>query len=321
MKKERLFWSALLALLYSSGASASCGAAFCTINTSWDVQGAWQEPGARVDLRYEYIRQDQPMTGSDKIDVGELPRHHDEVETTSQNLVASIDYTINQDWGIAATLPIIHRAHEHIHHHQGSPHVETWNFTRVGDVRVLARRRLATFEDAARPSIGTAGLNFGLKLPTGRTRVANDEGLLAERSLQPGTGTTDFLIGGYYSHALPLAGLSWFVQGLLQLPLGFHDGYRPGKQLTLDTGIRYALDERASVMLQANFLARSRDRGELAERDDSGGRALFVGPGVSYALTERLQAYAFLQVPLYQYVNGVQLGTRYAVALGVSSRF
>src|SRR5438270_604567 len=39
-------------------AAASCGSAFCTINTSWDAHGAWLEPGARLDLRYEYIRHD-----------------------------------------------------------------------------------------------------------------------------------------------------------------------------------------------------------------------------------------------------------------------
>jgi len=315
-------WSAALcALLLSSGAHASCGAAFCAINTSWDVQGAWQEPGTRLDLRYEYIRQDQPMTGSRRIAVGEIPGHHDEVETRSSNLVASLDRTLNGDWSIGATLPIVHRGHQHIHNHQGTPLLETWNFTAVGDARVVARRRLASFEDTAGHSIGTAGAIFGVKLPTGRTHVRNPEALLAERSLQPGTGTTDAIVGAYYSHALPLQELSWFAQAALQVPLGFDDGYRPGRQLSLDTGVRYALSDRASLMLQANFVARSRDRGPEAEPQNSGGRSLFLGPGAGYAVTEGVQAYAFLQIPIYQYVNGVQLGMRYALVLGLSSRF
>lgn len=321
MKKNLLSGAFLSALLLSSGAHASCGAAFCTINTSWDVQGAWQEPGVRADLRWEYVRQDQPMSGSRRVDVGELPRHHDEIETRSRSVIASIDYTVDADWGIGATLPFIHRGHQHIHNHMGAPHLETWNFTEVGDARVLARRRLATMEDASSGSIGTAGLNFGLKLPTGSKHVTNPEGALAERSLQPGTGTTDALLGGYYARALALKGVSWFAQGLLQLPLHYADGYRPGRRLALDGGVRYALSDRASLMLQANALAWARDRGPEAESEDSGGRALFVGPGASYAFTDALQAYAFLQLPVYQHVNGVQLGTRYAIAVGVSGRF
>lgn len=40
------------------------------VNTSWNVQGVWTEPGARFDLRFEYIDQDQPMAGRRKVGVG-----------------------------------------------------------------------------------------------------------------------------------------------------------------------------------------------------------------------------------------------------------
>ena len=44
----------------SSVVNASCGSAFCLVNTNWGAQGVWTEPGWRADLRYEYINQDQP---------------------------------------------------------------------------------------------------------------------------------------------------------------------------------------------------------------------------------------------------------------------
>src|SRR3954465_6053070 len=89
-------------------AAASCGSAFCTVNTSWDAHGAWLEPGARLDLRFESIKQDQPRTGRKDIAVGEIPHHHDEVLSENRNLIATYDYTFNQDWGLAATLPLVH---------------------------------------------------------------------------------------------------------------------------------------------------------------------------------------------------------------------
>jgi hypothetical protein len=302
-------------------ASASCGSAFCTINTSWDAHGAWLEPGARFDLRYESIRQDQPRTGTRNIGVGEVPRHHDEVLTVNRNLLGSVDYTFNQDWGVNVLVPMVSREHDHIHNHMGEQIPESWKFTELGDVRVMARRRLSSTENRDAPSIATSGINFGLKLPTGKTNLQNADGDLAERSLQPGSGTTDALLGVYHSMHLPTRNLSWFVQGLAQLPLNTYQEYRPGNRLTLDAGGRYEMGDKLGLLLQLNALYKARDRGDQGEPDDTGGKFLFLSPGLSYAFSRKIQAYGFLQLPLYQNVNGVQLVARHAVAVGLNMRF
>ena len=318
MRPHYLLGALLLAPL---SAAASCGSAFCTINTSWDAHGGWLEPGARLDLRYESIRQDQPRHGTSNVGVGEVPRHHDEVLTLNRNLLGTFDYTFNQDWGVNVLAPIVARQHDHVHNHGGGQIPESWDFTELGDVRVMARRRLSTTENAQAPSVATTGVNFGLKLPTGKTDVRNGEGELAERTLQPGSGTTDAVLGAYGSTHLPTRNLSWFVQGLVQLPLAPHDAYRPGNRLTLDTGARYDMGDKIGLLLQLNALLKGRDRGAQAEPDDTGGTFLFLSPGVSYAFTQQLQAYAFVQLPVYQNVNGVQLVPRYALAMGVNARF
>ena len=89
---KRLLLSALLAPTW---AAASCGSAFCSVNTTWDVHGAWTEPGTRLDFRYEYINQDQPMAGSRKVGVGEVPAHHDEVYTYNRNYLTTIVSKLN----------------------------------------------------------------------------------------------------------------------------------------------------------------------------------------------------------------------------------
>jgi hypothetical protein len=208
----------------------------------------------------------------------------------------------------------------HIHNHGGAQIPEAWDFRKLGDARVLARRRLATSE-TSEPTLGMAGVNFGLKLPTGQTNVRNSEGELAERTLQSGTGTTDALAGVYYTRILPARNLSWFGQAMLQLPLNYHEDYKPGKRLSLDAGLRYGVGDNLGLMLQANILFRSHDKGEQAEPEDTGGRSVFISPGVSYALTKSVQVYGFLQLPVYQYVNGVQLTARHAVTAGITVRF
>ena len=325
MKQQKLVIVALATLcnaLAALDAHASCGSAFCAINTNWDTHGAWSEPGLRADLRYETIRQDQLQAGRRKVAAGEFPRDHDEVLTKNENWVAGLDYTADADWGINVMVPVVKRHHFHVANDPdtGAQTPETWDFTKLGDVRVVTRRRLQTFESSDH-SLGTAGMNFGLKLPTGNRDVLNADGERAERTLQPGTGTTDALLGAYFSRLLPMKDLSWFAQGLLQQPLNSRESYRPGRRVSLDAGLRYDANERLGLLLQVNALYRGRDSGANAEPEDSGGKSLFLSPGVSVGLTKDTRAYGFLQLPLYQYVNGVQLVANRAVIIGLSSRF
>jgi hypothetical protein len=311
---------ATLSMSWSMGASASCGAAFCAVNTNWNLQGLAAERGLRLDLRYEYIDQDRPMAGSNRVGVGQIPRHHDEVETVNRNYVGTLDYTFNDQWGVAATVPVSDRFHTHVHNHHGAQLTEQWDYTRLGDMRVLGRYQLQS-ANPERMSLGFYGLNFGLKLPTGERDLRNAAGDRAERTLQPGTGTTDLLLGAYYNGVLPSVGSSWFVQALWQSPLDSKEDYRPGQRFTLDLGYRYEATDKVGLMLQLNTLRRERDSGLQAEPEDSGGTFVFLSPGASYAVAKNIQVYGFVQKPIYQYVNGVQLTADWSAIVGVSTRF
>lgn len=293
-------------------ASASCGSAFCPVNTQWAVQGGWDRPGLRMDVRYEFMNQDQPRHGSDRIGVGEIPGHHDEVGTLNRNTLLSLDYGFDRHWGMSLTLPYVTRDHEHLHHHHGELLTERWNLSGLGDARVLGRYRLQKHP---------VSLLFGLKLPTGDTKRRNAAGDFAERSLQPGTGTTDLVLGVSYDHAKPASAWSWFTQLKGQRALDSDQGFRPGQRLSWDLGVRYLASPRLSLMLQANLLSVGRDHGENAETNLSGGEYVFLSPGISYAVGDRAQLYLFVQQPLYQHVNGVQLTADHGYTFGISARF
>ncbi|GAB3764006.1 hypothetical protein GCM10028796_18280 [Ramlibacter monticola] len=313
----------VLALLaaFAGSAQASCGSAFCSINTDWGVGTTGLAEGSSFDLRYEDIKQDQPRAGSRKVAVGEIPGHHDEVHTFNKNLVGTYNYTWASGWGVSAILPLVDRDHFHIHNHHGGAEVipEQWKFRELGDVQVVGRYQQALSGSDAAPR--TAGAFFGLKLPTGKTDVANDDGDIAERSLQPGSGTTDLILGAYYHQQIAATGAAWFAQARLQQPLNSHDNFKPGAQLGLDLGYAHPVTQRFSALVQLNTVFKKRDSGAEAEPEDSGGRFVYLSPGLSYKLGERFLAYAYYQLPLYQYVNGVQLTTSRAFVVGVSTHF
>jgi hypothetical protein len=290
----------------SIDASASCGAAYCLVNTDWSAQGAWTEPGARIDLRYETIDLDQPRNGSTRVAVGEIPRHHDEVETKNRNFVAAFDWSFSPEAGLSLSLPYVDRDHLHIHNHQGEKIEERWSFRGMGDARLVGRYGM---------------FSLGVKLPTGKHDVVNGDGEEAERTLQPGSGTTDAILGLAWSGAAPLDGWSWFARAQATLPMNSRDGFRPGKTVQLDGGMRYAASSTVGLMLQANLQVKDRDSGVNAEPEDSGQRSLYLSPGISWNITRAAQLYAFVQLPVYQAVNGVQLTADWSALAGVSLRF
>jgi opacity protein-like surface antigen len=158
-------------------------------------------------------------------------------------------------------------------------------------------------------------------LPTGKIDVANAQGEVVERSLQPGSGTTQLALSAYFREALPMVNSSWYAQAAALLPLNYRDDYKPGNQLGFDLGYRYDVPDKLGLNLQLNYVFKARSKGAQAEPEDSGGQTVAITPGITYAFTPAVQAYAFLQLPIYQYVNGVQLTANWSATTGLSVQF
>ena len=305
----------------ASSASANCGSAFCSINTNSEIQSDSAEPGFHLNLRYEFDDLDQPRQGSKKVGVLGEPGGHDELQTTNHNLILGMDYVINQNWGVGVQVPYLKRKHEHIHNPDDEgiaageeAEREEWDLSGVGDVRVSGRYQLET------GSI-VIGLHGGLKLPTGKFRATNNAGEEAERTLQLGTGSTDIVVGAFAKGTNADTPLRWFVQSQWQHAIATKDGFRPGDDITLDLGLRYGVTHAFATNVQLNTRYKRRDSGANSEPDESGGTYIYFSPGMSYAFATGTQIYAFVQVPLYQSVNGVQLTPSTSYVVGLNYRF
>ena len=322
---------ALVGLLGSATAQASCGSTSCTINTNWDEYSASQV-GWSVDLRYSYSRADTLRSGSNKIAAdtafnGEV----ENLRTINRILAASVDYTYNEHWGVMLHLPLITRDHTH----NLGPYVgatpagyESFYAHSLGDIKVVGRYRWA-LDEASRSGMG---VKFGLKLNTGRRDflLTDNNGatkLPNEVTLQPGNGSTDLVLGLFWTRATPGSDWSWFAQGMTQNSIRSLNTFRPGNQLNLDGGARYAISHNLSGLLQLNAQWNSADAGSAAALSpvtggaSSGGRTYSFTPGLSYAFTPSTQLYGMVQLPLYQFVNGEQLTASSSLAVGVSHRF
>ncbi|UGQ46412.1 transporter [Massilia endophytica] len=318
MKTIPTVLAAAFAAMAPSFAMASCGASFCPVNSNWTSESALAEAKNAFDLRYEYINQDQPMAGSRKVYAGQIRAHHDEVSTENRNFVFAYSHNFDERFGLTVSGAVGARDHLHIHNHHGAQIRDSWDMTEVSDVRVVGRYQLTTVTDPLKPVNG--GITFGIKLPTGKFDVANSKGDKAERSLQPGTGTTDLILGGYYHQKLTEYGASWFAQAQYQHALNSRDDYKPGAQLGIDAGVRKGVGGNVGLLGQLNYVYKRSDSGSEAEPASSGGRFLFASPGLSYAFTSSTQLYAFYQVPVHRHVKGVQLTANRALVVGLSGQ-
>lgn len=314
----RLHVLGLCALLASSAVEASCGSAFCVLDTNWATQGVSSDPGTvRLDVRYEFVDQKHPRMGSKRISRDEDTTDTTELRTINRNLLTTLNYTLNKNWTLSASLPIVARSHSHIADPTETATFEAWNFSKTADTRVLGFYK---FDNDNNPLV-SYGFLGGLKLPTGNVHVGNADGAAAERALQPGTGSTDVIVGGYYAAPGFDHDASWSVQALIQQPARIKEDYKPGTQYQLNFGYRQPLTDSLYGLIQVNGLVRGRDTGLNAEPDLSGSKTVYLSPGLSYAYSSDVQVYGFVQLPIHRYVNGIQLSADWALVTGITIRF
>ena len=280
---------ALPCLLIANIAHASCGSSYCMVNTNWDVQGLSNDSGLQADLRYSYAKADRWMAGSSKR-ATEAPSGSDsEIEnkrTINQQVNLNLDYAINRQWGVTLGLPFVMRDHTHTFDAASGAFEQQAKFSEPGDIRLLGKYKFQLANHDA-----GAGIRFGLKLPTGSTSKTmsppdpNDPTTpyALERSTQPGTGSTDGILGVYYFQNAPGSGWGWFVSAQVQSAMSTKDEYRPGNDVSVDLGTHVEVAQGLNLLLQLNGQHRRRDTGANAN-PASGGYAVHLSPGLIAAI-------------------------------------
>lgn len=302
--------------------SASCGSASCPLNSFRYLKSGW----LHVGLTHEYINQDRIYIGTNKSFVGAIGYHHDEVQTINERNALQLQSGISDRLGVNIEIPFVNRQHSHIHHHLGEDVWESWSFSGLGDMVVSGQYSVLLPESDFDPYLTVLA---GVKLPTGITDIKNAEGEEAEASLQPGSGSTDGIFGVNYRQ--PLASIQMLSGDYSELPLiaGFTyqingsgtNGWKFGNTLHAHIGTSYQFSHRATLLLQFN--GRFQDFADIGATrepgENTGGTWIYASPGLSLELTEDISGYAYVQVPVYQNVHGIQQTSAMNIQLGFSA--
>ena len=107
-------------LLLSPGDARACASCGCTLSSDWENEQLSCTPGLKMDLRWDFIDQDQLRSGTKTIDpvtASKLPDPQtggtEEIEkyTVNNYYTLGIDYSTGSDWGVNIQVPWINRNH------------------------------------------------------------------------------------------------------------------------------------------------------------------------------------------------------------------
>lgn len=306
------------AVTLAPGVALACSSCGCILSSDWASQGYVAGAGFHLDLRFDGFDQDVLRAGTGAVDRRRiaLPAGREIQQTTiNRNLALNLDYSSNAAWGVSLQVPFFDRRHTTVV--AGDAAVSASHTRSIGDVRAIARYQGFSPER-------TTGAQFGLKFATGAFDAdftgGPEAGTPLDRGLQPGTGTTDALVGAYHFGAL---GRYWnyFAQALVQQPLNSRRDFKPGTGLNVNVGVRYTANRSVVPQIQLNLRTEKRESGAEADVENSGATLVYLGPGITLRVAPGLAAYAFVQVPVYENVNGYQLEPRFAASAGLSSSF
>jgi hypothetical protein len=303
-------------------ACASCG---CTLSAD-AAMGYSALPGWRVSLEYDYINQDQLRSGTQEI-AGVPAGMELEHQTINQYVTAGISYSPSSSWNLTLLVPYVIRSHSTYGEYdpmQPLPELSRSFSSSLGDVKFIASYQgfLPT---------NNLGVQLGVKLPTGQYGTAVDfysgpnAGTPLDASLQPGTGSTDIIVGAYYYRAIS-QNFDAFINGQFQAAVKHRmdqpgNDYRPGNATSVSFGLRYEGSPRWVPQLQVNLLHKSPDTGALADVQNTAGIVAYVSPGITAQVSARLQVFGFVQLPVYSNLYGIQLFPRWTGSAGVAYAF
>ena len=307
--------AAALSPLVGATAAQACASCGCTLTADWLSQGLAAQPGTTFSLRYDYIPQTTLQSGTHKVDRSAIAFPTDrEIEryTYNHSVTATLDHQFANDFGLDVQLPIITRPHKTIGEDTTEP---SYSRTRgIGDLRVVGR-----WQGLSTPGTVT-GLEAGLVLPTGqfhqKFKSGPEQGEEVDRGLQPGTGTVQAVIGAYHLGALTNE-LGYFVQVTGQAPVNHRDGYKPGSFVQASAALNLTHWRNITPQLQLSFRHTAKDSGPNADRPNSGGDQVNLAPGLSAKISSKLVGFSFVELPVYNRVNGYQLVPKAKLSLGL----
>jgi hypothetical protein len=238
------------------------------------------------------------------------PRFHREIDGHEAFLQLDVGYGLTRRTTLLASIPLVADRSSTVAH-VGIPQAD-YGTTGFGDFLVGARQGI----------VGGLVGGLSVKLPVARYHVRGDVGgSILDPTLQPGSGSWDFLASLQYGGRLRSWAADWSLVGSYQLNTENDLGYRFGDLALVALSASRTLKGPLAGSFQVKFVHEARHEFQGQNLPSTGSHFLYLAPGIRMRLPERSAVYALVQFLPYRYVNETQLAPRVAFLGGVQKTF
>ena len=192
----------------------------------------------------------------------------------------------------------------------------------IGDITLFAKYRL--FKKTAFLHLRQLSLQAGVKLPTGADDLRDALGILLPAPLQLGSGSVDYRFALTFTEARNR--LQFFGDAGYTLKTSANN-FEFGDVFNYDATVRYRIfpakygndfpTHDLFLFMEINGITVQKAKSFGIKLNNSGGNQVFIAPGFQFLLLNNLVVEAGLQLPVFQDLNGVQLGTDFAFRSGL----
>ncbi len=157
----------------------------------------------------------------------------------------------------------------------------------------------------------------GAKVPFGSTDLKS-QGIRISDDLQPGTGAWDGILWGYFFRGFePHIPMNIYLQSSYRLTGTNSFGYKFGNEFILTLGGTSGSKGFLNYSLSFRYRAVQPDKRDDVELPNSGGKWLYIGPGLNLNLSPSVGVKFSGQVPIYHNLEGTQLTTTYRLSVSL----
>jgi hypothetical protein len=264
--------------------------------------------GTRVSISHIFNRKGKLLQGSDSV-----PNTFD-LRRDEHRIVAAVDHGIRPDLTLSALFPFVKKELE--------SNAGDLSGSGFGDLALLAKYR-AYKRDWPRGAFHLSTIG-GVEIPTGETDV-RDAGSRLPPQLQPGLGSWNPFLG--LSANLNLNRYRFDALALYKLNTEGAQDFEKGDFVSLQAGAAYRFYQAkypgpsasAKLGLQWRHEGQSKQAGLTLA--DSGSEELLLNAGLGWHPAPNIDFSLAIDLPLYEDLEGTQLGLDYRTFLALGIRF
>jgi len=302
----------LLGVAHSHVYAQACCSAGTPLLSSLEISatpsGSWQ-----FALTYENNTLRDVVSGTQQLNDATRQR-------VTHAALLEVSYGLSESFSATALLTLV----QHERRVSSPPSVVQGDFIRtrgIGDAVFLVKYNILPLNIVSQRELA---IGMGAKLPFGKSRLTSN-GILLPADIQPGTGAWDGIVWGYaYQGFLPRVPINLFATSSYRFT-GTNDryvttgqrGYRFGNEFIATIGTSYRTETPIDISVLLRYRLVGADRFSGSEVPNTGGRWVYIVPGLNVNISRPISIRLSGQVPLYRDLQGTQLTTSYTVSLSI----